>query len=74
MLALDTFITKTQFDLWNKEIAERLDLDNIDDKLKSQLLIRSENVKEKLPETLMSNPIFQSPEKADWRATSIRHC
>jgi len=56
--ALDSFITKTQFDLWNKEIGERLDLDNIDDKLKSPLLIRSEHVKDKLPEALMSNPIF----------------
>ena len=65
MLALVTFITKTQFDLWNKEIAERLDLDNIDDKLKSPLLIRSENVKEKLPETLMSNPIF-SKSREGW--------
>jgi len=44
--------------LWNREIAERLDLDNIDDKLKSPLLIRSEDVNQKVPEALMSNPIF----------------
>ena len=56
--ALDSFITKTQFDLWNKEISDRLDLENIDDKLKSPLLIRTENVKDKLPDSLMNNPIF----------------
>jgi dynein heavy chain len=56
--ALDSFITKTQFDLWNRELSDKLDLENIDDKLKSPLLVRSENVKDKLPDSLISNPIF----------------
>jgi len=58
-LALDSFITKTQFeDQWTKEIQEKLDIENIDDKLKTPLLIRSENVKGSLPDSVKNNPIF----------------
>lgn len=58
-IALDSFITKTQFeDQWTKEINEKLDIDNLDEKLKTPLMIRAENVKANLPDSVKNNPIF----------------
>ena len=59
ILALDSFITKTQFeDQWTKELNEKLDIENLDEKLKTPLLIRAENVKIGLPDAVKNNPIF----------------
>lgn len=46
-------------DNWNRELYEKLDLNNLDDKLKTPLLVRSENVRENaLPDAVRNNPIF----------------
>ena len=65
---MDSFITATQFeDNWNKEINEKLDLNNLDDKLKTPLLIRSENVKTSgLPDSVRNNPIFTKSKDGDF--------
>lgn len=67
-IALDSFITKTQFEEnWTKELTEDLKLEQLDEKLKTPLLVRTENVKPgSLPEKLKNNPLFTKSKDSDF--------